>query len=148
MSHLSEMQRAIDFIEEHLLSGVTYTDAARHLFMSGYHFHRLFSAAAGLTVSEYIRKRKLSLAAQELLSSDVRIIDLALKYGYESPESFSKAFSKFHGQSPASVRRNEGCSVRIFDRIRISNQQGGIVSMEYRIAETEGCSQGSGSCCN
>ena len=134
MSRLDDIKKAVDFIEDNLLSDISYQDAAQHLFMSGYHFHRLFSMITGIAVSEYIRKRRLSLAGQELISSDAKIIDLALKYGYETPESFSKAFSGFHGCSPAAVRRGQD-SLRLFNRLQISERIEGGVSMEYRIVE-------------
>ncbi len=134
MKHLEDIQRAVDFIEENLLSDISYKDAAQHLFMSGYHFHRLFSLTAGISASEYIRKRRLSLAGQELVSSGTKIIDLALKYGYETPESFSKAFAVFHGCSPTAARRGEG-ALQLFNRLRISERIEGGLSMEYRIVE-------------
>lgn len=134
MSRLGDIKKAVDFIEENLLSDISYQDAAQHLFMSGYHFHRLFSLTAGISVSEYIRKRRLSLAGQELVSSEAKIIDLALKYGYETPESFSKAFASFHGCSPTAARRGEG-ALQLFNRLRISERIEGGMSMEYRIVE-------------
>ena len=134
MNHLDDMQRAVDFIEENLLADISYQDAAQYLFLSGYHFHRLFSLAAGIPASDYIRRRRLSLAGQELVSSDTKIIDLALRYGYETPESFSKAFASFHGCSPTAARRGEG-TLRLFNRLRINEQAEGGLSMEYRIVE-------------
>lgn len=68
--------------------------------MSGYNFHRTFSFMAGMTANEYIRNRRLSLAGQDLLATGLKVIDAAYKYGYDSPESFSKAFTRFHGVSP------------------------------------------------
>ncbi|MBI9048148.1 MAG: helix-turn-helix transcriptional regulator [Anaerolineaceae bacterium] len=74
--------------------------------LSRYHFHRLFSMITGMTITEYIRNRRLSLVGQELVLSEEKVIDIALKYGYDSPESFSKAFSRFHSIAPSAARRS------------------------------------------
>ena len=97
MEWITQLQKALDYMEEHLLEPITYADAARQVYMSPYSFHRTFSLMAGMSVAEYIRCRRLSLAAQELHNTGITVLDAALKYGYESPESFAKAFSRFHG---------------------------------------------------
>lgn len=136
MKHLKEIQQAIDFIEENLFCDISYSDAANHLHISGFHFHRLFSMTTGLAFSEYVRKRRLSLAGQELIAGNAKIIDLAYKYGYESPESFSKAFTAFHGHSPSAIRRGAG-TLLLFNRLVAENAIKGGLSMEYRIVEQE-----------
>lgn len=104
MELIQSMRQAIDYMEEHMLDGIGYEDVAKHLYMSNYHFHRLFSMLTGMSPREYMRNRRLSMAAQELSVSDARIIDLALKYGYETPDGFTKAFTRFHGITPNQVK--------------------------------------------
>lgn len=123
-------------MEEHILEPINYEDAARQVYMSNYHFHRLFSMLAGFTANEYIRNRKLSMAGQELIMSDKKVIDIALKYGYESPESFAKAFSRFHGVSPHAAKR-PGVQLQSFNRLVIKIILEGGTAMEYRIVERE-----------
>ncbi|WP_253200644.1 helix-turn-helix transcriptional regulator [Clostridium sp. CF012] len=93
MNFIQNLQRAIDYMEEHILEPITYEDVARHVYMSSYHFHRTFSLVTGITANEYIRNRRLSMAGQELSISDAKVIDIALKYGYDSPESRFKDFN-------------------------------------------------------
>lgn len=134
MNDLQMLQRAIDYIEDHLLEAITYADAANHVHLSKYHFHRLFSMATGMTANEYIRKRKLTMAARELSASGQRIIDIALKYGYESPTSFTKAFTRFHGIAP-NVAKRAGVPLKSQDRLAIPLTQKGGSAMDYRIVE-------------
>ena len=89
MNWIAGMQSAINYIEEHLTENLDYNEIAAHSFSSTYHFQRVFSILCGFTVGEYIRNRRLSLAGAELAAGDVKIIDTALKYGYESPDSFA-----------------------------------------------------------
>lgn len=86
------IQQAICYMEEHICEPINYVEVAGQVHMSGYHFHRTFSFITGMTANEYIRKRRLTLAAIELQTTDSSVTDVAYKYGYESPESFSKAF--------------------------------------------------------
>lgn len=86
--------------------------------MSGYQFHRTFSFITGMTTNEYIRKRRLTLAAQELQTTDISVIDAAYKYGYESPEGFSKAFSRFHGSTPKQAKK-KGATLHLFNPLVI-----------------------------
>jgi len=136
MDYIQSIRYAIDYMEEHLLDNITYEDAARHVYMSNYHFHRLFSMLVGMTANEYIRNRKLSMAGQELTLSDKKIIDIALKYGYESPESFSKAFSRFHGVTPNEAK-HAGVQLKSFNRLTIKIQFEGGTAMDYKIVERE-----------
>ena len=94
------LNQAIDYLEEHLTGEISGTEAASHVGLSAFHFQRAFSLMTGLTVSEYLRSRRLSLAGQDLLRG-AKVLDTALKYGYETPESFSKAFQRFHGAAPS-----------------------------------------------
>ena len=104
---IQRIQQAICYMEEHIYENINYTDVAKSVHMSSYNFHRTFSFIAGMTANEYIRNRRLTLAAQELQTTDISVIDVAYKYGYESPESFSKAFSRFHGSTPRQAKQKD-----------------------------------------
>ena len=125
-------QQSIDFIEENLASTLEIEDVAQKAALSPFYYQRIFGALCGMTVGEYIRARRMTLAAQELSSGDEKVIDVALKYGYDSPDSFAKAFQKFHGILPSAARKN-GSSLKSFSRLvlKISLEGGSI--MNYRI---------------
>ena len=108
MEWLQSINRAIRFMEENLCEEISVEDVAAHVYSSYSNFARIFDLVTGVTLSEYIRNRRLSQAGRELLESDAKIMDIALKYQYDTPESFSKAFSRFHGIAPSEVRRNGG----------------------------------------
>jgi AraC family transcriptional regulator len=105
MEWLEKMNDALDYIEAHMEEKIDNATVARIACCSLSRFQRLFSFVTDITIAEYVRCRKMSLSAKELLNSDIKIIDLALKYGYESPEAFTRAFQTFHGISPSSVRK-------------------------------------------
>ena len=107
MYWIKEMQNAIGFIENRLLEQLNNEEIAKSANSSSANFQRIFSIVAGMAVGEYIRARRLSLAAQELLKPERRILDIALKYGYETAESFTKAFSRFHGATPSDIMRRK-----------------------------------------
>lgn len=134
MDWINGIQKAIDYIEANLTEHIDYEKVAAECFCSSYHFQRVFSTLCGYTVGEYIRNRRLSLAGTELASSDIKVIDAALKYGYESPDSFAKAFQKFHGITPSSAR-SDGSNLKSFSRLvmKISLEGGNV--MNYRIEE-------------
>ena len=136
MEWLKQLQDAVNYMEAHLLEQISYEDAARSVYMSSYHFHRTFSMVAGMTANDYIRSRRLSLAAQEFQTSDISVLDAALKYGYETPESFSKAFSRFHGVTPRQAKL-KGTPLRMFGPLVIKiTLEGGMV-MDYRMVKKE-----------
>ena len=112
------IQQAICYMEEHLYEDIDYAEVAKSVHMSSYNFHRTFSFIVGMTANEYIRNRRLTLAAQELQTTDISVIDAAYKYGYESPESFSKAFSRFHGATPKQAKR-KGTKLHLFNPLVI-----------------------------
>ena len=116
MNWIIGMQKAIDYIEEHLTETIDYETLAAQSFSSSYHFQRVFSILCGFTIGEYIRNRRLSLAGQELASSDAKVIDVALKYGYESPDGFARAFQRFHGILPSEARAKGG-NLKSFSRL-------------------------------
>ena len=134
MDSISMLQQAIRYMEAHLLERITYSDVARQVYVSDYHFHRMFSMVTGITPNEYLRNRRLSQAAQELMASDVKVIELALKYGYETPESFTKAFSRFHGVTPSLARRHNKPLV-LYNRLILKLTVEGGTMMQYRIEE-------------
>lgn len=136
MDFIQNLQKAIDYMEEHILEQITYEDVAKHLYVSSYHFHRNFSLVTGITANEYIRNRRLSMAGQELSISYEKVIDIALKYGYESPESFTKAFTRFHGVTP-NVARRAGIKLKSFNRLLIKMKLEGGTVMDYRIEKRE-----------
>lgn len=124
-------------MEEHICEPINYVEVAGQVHMSGYHFHRTFSFITGMTANEYIRKRRLTLAAIELQTTDSSVIDVAYKYGYESPESFSKAFSRFHGSTPKQAKR-KGAKLHLFNPLAIKITVEGGSIMDYRIEHKEG----------
>ena len=107
MDWIKGLQRSIDYIEAHLTETIDYESVASQSFSSSYHFQRVFGILCGFTVGEYIRSRRLSLAGTELAAGGAKVIDVALKYGYESPDSFAKAFKKFHGILPSEVKKGD-----------------------------------------
>ena len=128
------LQRAIDYIEENLCDELEISKIAAMAYLSPFYFQRVFNATCGMTVGEYIRKRRLSLAAEELSHSSIKVIDIALKYGYDSPDSFSRAFTKFHGISPSSAREY-GAKIKSFAPIMINCKLKGGAIMNYKIVE-------------
>ena len=130
------IQQAICYMEEHIYDNITYVEVAESVHMSSYNFHRTFSFIAGMTAGEYLRKRRLTLAAQELQTTDISVIDAAYKYGYESPESFSKAFARFHGSTPKQAKR-KGARLHLFSPLVIKIITEGGRIMDYRMEHRE-----------
>lgn len=126
------LQNAIDYIEQHLLEDIDYQEIAARSFSSSYHFQRVFSILCGFTVGEYIRNRRLSLAGAELAAGNSKVIDVALKYGYENPDSFARAFQKFHGILPSQARGN-GQMLKSFSRLVLKFSLEGGYTMDYKI---------------
>lgn len=104
-------------------------DRAIPRYSTVYHFQRMFGLLCGYTLGEYIRNRRLTLAGGELASGDVKVIDTALKYGYDNPDSFARAFTRFHGVTPSQARREGALSLKL-------SLEGGSI-MEYRIEEKQ-----------
>ncbi len=136
MEWVESLNEAIKYIERNLTEKLDPEDIAGHVFSSSFHFQRVFSLLTGMTLGEYIRNRRLSLAGSELLKNDVKVIDVALKYGYETPESFSKAFLRFHGVTPSNVKR-EGAILKAFAPLVIKITLEGGSFMDYRIEKKE-----------
>ncbi len=126
------IEDAIKFIEENITEDLTVGRIAKEVNTSAFYFQKGFSMLCGYTVGEYVRMRRLSLAGEELTSSDIKVIDLAMKYGYDSADSFTKAFTRFHGNTPTDVRQN-GASIKAFAPLHIKLTLDGGKTMEYRI---------------
>ena len=127
---------AIDYIEAHLDGEIDLKAAAARAWISPFYFQRIFHALSGLTVGEYVRCRRLTLAAQELAATDEKVIDVALKYGYDSPDSFARAFTRFHGASPSAARA-PGRRLNAVSPLRIKLTLEGGTMLEYNIVEKE-----------
>ena len=134
MDSLERMNQALAYIEEYLADEIDFKPVERLALCSEYHFRRMFSFLAGVTLSEYIRRRRLTLAAFELAHSNVLVIDVALKYGYSSPDSFTRAFYTLHGITPTEAR-NTGQVLKAYPRMTFQLTIKGGSEMKYRIEE-------------
>ena len=134
MDSLSRMNKALAYIEEHLTEEIDYREVAKIAHCSEYHFKRMFSFLSGIGLSEYIRRRRLTLAALDLKDTNLRIIDIAIKYGYDSADSFSRAFHSIHGILPSEAR-GENAQVKAFPRMTFQLSIKGGCEMNYRIVE-------------
>ena len=132
MNYYDNLNKVIDKIEENLTEKIDYKDLAKIVGTSSYTLQRIFAFLTGITLTEYIRKRRLSNAAEELLSTNIKIIDLAIKYQYDSPISFSNSFKKMHGISPQTLRNNKS-SLKIFPKIEFKPTIDTIDELEYRV---------------
>lgn len=128
--------RAIRYIEDNITEELTIESVAKQAMVSPFYFQRGFSILCGFTVGEYLKKRRLTLAGSELICNGTKIIDLALKYGYDSPDSFTKAFTRFHGATPSSVRKGEAM-IKSFAPLKIKLTLEGGYTMDYKIVEKD-----------
>ena len=136
MEWVERLNQSINYIEEHLTGEIDYEQLGRIACCSAYHYQRMFTYMAGISLAEYIRRRKMSLAAADLQSGNERIIDIAEKYGYQSPTAFTRAFESFHGIAPSSVK-GEGVCVKSFSPIMFQIAVKGATEMNYRIETKE-----------
>ena len=136
MDMLQNLNRALRYIEENLDGEIDYQEAARLALCSEYHFKRMFSFLAGISLSEYIRRRRLTLAAIDLAAGTMKVIDAAVKYGYHSPDSFARAFQQLHGITPSEAR-NQGRSLKAFPPMTFRLSIEGGEEMNYRLEEKE-----------
>ncbi|MCZ8522476.1 MULTISPECIES: AraC family transcriptional regulator [Paenibacillus] len=130
------MNRALAYIEEHLTDEIDMQEVARIALCSAYHFQRMFSFLSGVSLAEYIRRRRLTLAALDLQHQDIRIIDIAVKYGYASPDSFTRAFQQLHGLTPSEARRS-GQPLKSYSRMTFQLTIRGGSEMNFRIVNKE-----------
>ena len=136
MGWMEIVAAAINYIEDHLTDDLNVEVVARHVHMSAFCFQRGFSMLCGFTPGEYIRCRRLALAGKEVAAGDEKIIDIALKYGYDSPDSFTRAFTRFHGTTPMQVRK-ENTLIKSFAPLKIRFSLEGGYLMDYRIEKKE-----------
>jgi AraC family transcriptional regulator len=129
---ISRLNEAVTYIEENLDKEISYDKVAKIACCSTFHFQRMFSYIAEVPLSEYIRRRRLTLAAFDLQGGNEKIIDISLKYGYDSPTSFNRAFHNVHGVSPTEAR-NKGVSLKAFPRISFKITIKGDAEMNYKI---------------
>jgi AraC family transcriptional regulator len=136
MDILTQLNCAMTYIEAHIDDDLALTDVSSVTAYSPYHFGRLFYYIADMPLSEYIRKRKLSLAAMKLQNGSEKVIDIAVLYGYDSADSFARAFVKQHGVTPSAARR-PGVNLTIFPPLTFQIQIKGVQAMNWRIEERE-----------
>ncbi len=136
MEWIDGISQAISYIEENLTEKLTIEEIAKRALISPFYFQKGFSLLCGFTVGDYIRQRRLALAGSELVSTDAKIIDIAVKYGYDSPDSFTKAFTRFHGITPTAARR-DGALIKSFAPLKISLTLKGGFTMDYKIVEKD-----------
>ena len=135
MNALKQMNLAMSYIEEHLSGEIDFKKLSQIACCSEYHFRRMFSFLAGMSLSEYIRQRRLSAAASELRGATDKVIDIASKYGYDSPDSFTRAFQAFHNVTPTEARQSN--VVKAFPPMTFQLTIKGGNEMDYRIVEKE-----------
>lgn len=128
------IRNAIRYMEDNITEELTIENIARQAMISPFYFQKGFAMLCGITVGEYIKKRRLTLAGSELVSTDRKIIDIALQYGYDSPESFTRAFTRFHGATPTSVRKGEAM-IKSFASLKIKLTLEGGYTMDYKIVK-------------
>lgn len=136
MNWVESISNAIEYIEDNITENLTIENIAKHACVSPFYFQKGFTMLCGFTVGEYIRNRRLSLAASDLLSTNERIIDIAIKYGYDSPDSFTKAFTRFHNSTPIDVRKNEA-TIKSYAPLKISFALKGTYILDYKIVEKD-----------
>ncbi|WP_305453534.1 AraC family transcriptional regulator [Bacillus mycoides] len=136
MDSLKNMNAAMRYIEDNLTHEIDFKEVAKIAFCSEYHFKRMFSFLAGISLSEYIRCRRLTLAAFELKDSNAKVIDVAIKYGYNSPDSFTRAFQNLHGITPSEARSTIR-SLKAYSPMTFQLSIQGGSEMNYRIEEKD-----------
>lgn len=136
MEWAEAISKAIDYIEQNITEDISAEDVAGHVNISTFYFQKGFSLLCGYTIAEYIRNRRLALAAGELAAGNMKVIDAAVKYGYDSPDSFTKAFTRFHGVTPSVVQKNIGM-IKSFAPLKIKISMEGGYIMDYRLTKKD-----------
>ena len=134
MEWIEGLNKAISYIEEHLTEEISYDELARIACCSAYHFQRMFAYMAGVPLSEYIRRRRMSLAAAELQGGEEKVIDIGMKYGYTSPTAFNRAFQSVHGMAPSMAKKG-GAPMKAYPPISFKITVKGAEELNYRIEE-------------
>ena len=132
MNYIKEMQKAIDYIEINLDKDINFENIAKEVGMSSFYFHRIFTALIGVSPTAYIRNRRLTVAAQEISKNNENILDIALKYGFESHEVFSRAFKNFHGVVPK-MAKTDGNELKNFSKVNLDIEVNTNSILSYRI---------------
>ena len=140
MDWITGIQNAINYIEEHLTEEIAYDEVAKEAACSSFYFQRIFGILCGMTLGEYIRNRRFTLVGSELRATDDKVIDIALKYGYDSPESFTRAFSKFHGVTPSEAKK-DGSKLKSFSRLSVKITLPKYVTENLKLSWTVICSK-------
>jgi len=136
MNWIEGLNKAITYMEEHMTGEINYAKVAQIACCSSYHFQRMFSYLADVPLSEYIRRRKMSLAAVDLQSENAKVIDVALKYGYSSPTSFNRTFQSIHGVAPSRIK-DDGVSIKSYPPISFKITVKGVQEMNFRIEKKD-----------
>lgn len=136
MEWITRLNATIGYIEEHLAEEIDYQQLGKLACCSSYHYQRMFGYMAGMPLSEYIRRRRMSRAAVDLQNKDAKIIDIAAKYGYDSPTAFNRAFQSVHGFAPSQAKE-PGKVLKSFPPISFQITIKGAVQMDYRIETKE-----------
>ncbi|EGW41797.1 AraC family transcriptional regulator [Desulfosporosinus sp. OT] len=133
MDWLDAMNRAVEYLEANLTEKLDIEKVAKIALSSPFHFQRMYHMITGVTIAEYVRRRRLTLAAQDILSGK-KIIDVAYRYGYETPEAFTKAFGKMHGICP-SAARELGANLKAYPKLSFHISIKGDKDMNYKIVD-------------
>lgn len=136
MEWTESISKAIAYIEDHITDNISVNDVAKSVYISPFYFQKGFNMLCGISVSEYIRNRRLALAGGELTTTDATVIDVAIKYGYESPDSFTKAFTRFHGITPSMAKKDE-MIIKSFAPLKLKITMEGGYIMDYKITKKE-----------
>lgn len=134
MDILSELNKAMEYIEENICEEIDLDAIAKVTCYSPYHFNKIFCYLASISLSEYIRRRKMTLAAIELQKEGSKVIDIALKYGYDNPDSFARAFSKLHHATPSQAKL-KGTVLKSYPKLSFQIIIKGELAMDYQIKE-------------
>ena len=134
MNWIAGIQRAIDYVEDNLTDEIDFKDVAKRAYSSTFHFQKVFACICDYSLGEYIRLRRLSQSAKDLAEGQ-KVLDVALKYGYDTPESFSRAFTRFHGVTP--MQAKNGAATKFFSRLNVTLSLQGGNMMDYRIEKLD-----------
>jgi len=136
MSNIDKLNTLIEYIEENLTEDLDYKELAKMLYVDEYTLFRVFSFITGVSLAEYIRKRRLTKAGIELRETDIKVIDVAVKYGYDSSISFSRAFKKMYGINPSDIKEKD-IVLNSFSKIKVMSSYTQVEDLEYKILEQE-----------
>ncbi len=137
MEWMESIKKSIDYMEAHLLEEVDAAEIANEICVSSFYLQRGFKIMTGYSIAEYIRNRRLYLAGLDVITDREKVIDLAYKYGYDTPESFTKAFSRFHGLSPMQLKKDAG-KIKVFLPLKVKITIQGGIDMDFVIEKMQG----------